>query len=648
MSTQVFVMKKFINLLLGLSLIPFFALSPVNAQELHKNGESSPEIEEILVNGSLIPIAASQSANAFTVIDQETIQNRAALSLSDLLRDVAGLAVSRSGVAGSFTQIRARGAEANHLLVLIDGVEAGDPSQEDAVNWGTLTSDDIERIEVIKGPQSALYGSDAISGVVNITTRRAQNPLSASFYSDVGSFATKRSGIIVGHEQDGYDVRFSVNQINTDGQNISRVGNEKDGYDNNTHTLSAGLELNDQLDVTLSVRQSEGFIEQDSDNDNDGFVEDQDEVSDFKNKIRGFQANFISADKQWQHRLKLSRTSNSNQQYADSVASMMTSSSKNQYQYVGSKFWDSSSQRLSVLLESEKQGFSQQGPLTWWGADPNQFRESTTDSVGAEFRSQLTARLTYALSIRHDDNSEFDNATTQKFEASYQTKIGRLRGAYGTAVKNPTFSERFGTYTNFIGNSNVKPEKSESWEIGLDRELDGADMTVSATIFNAELENEIDGSHWAGTGFTAVNKEGLSKRQGVELTASGKIGNMMDFNASYTYTDSIEPDGDSYDDEIRRPRHIASLNLAWNPVNRLHINTNVQFNGSQTDYFFAQPRETVTLDSFTLVNLSANYNATKNLAVYMHLNNLLDEDYEEVFSYETLGRGLSAGFRYKL
>jgi vitamin B12 transporter len=641
-------MKKIINLSLGLSLVPFFALSSVNAQEPLNSTEGSPKIEEILVSASLIPIAASQSANAFTVIDQEAIQNRAALSLSDLLRDVAGLAVSRSGVAGSLTQIRARGAEANHLLVLIDGVEAGDPSQDDAVNWGTLTSDDIERIEVIKGPQSALYGSDAVSGVVNITTRRAQNPFSASIYSDVGSFATKRNGFNVGHVQDGYDVRFSVNQIETDGENISRVGNEKDGYDNNTYTLSAGLELNEQLDVTLSARQSEGFIESDSDNDWDGFVEDQDQVSDFKNETRGIQANYISADKQWQHKLKLSNTSNYNQAYEESVAGMMTSSSKDQYQFVGSKLWDASSQRLSVLLESEKQDFSQRGPLGYNDADPNQDRESNTDSVGVEFRSQLTSQLTYALSVRHDDNSEFDNATTRKLEASYQTDIGRLRGAYGTAIKNPTFSERFGTYSTFIGNSDLQPEKSESWEIGLDRQLDGSNMTVSATIFNAELENEINGFSNTGNGYTAVNKEGLSERQGLELTASGKVGNMIDVNASYTYTDSVETDGDSYDDEIRRPRHIASLNLAWNPMDRLHINTNIQFNGSQTDDFFGAETETVTLDSFTLVNLSANYDATKNLAIYMHLNNLLDEDYEEVYGYETLGFGLSAGFRYKL
>ena len=141
------------------------------------------DIEEVLVSASLIPIAATRSANAITVIDSEQLKNRAALSVSDLLRDVPGLAVSRSGVQGSPDQIRVRGAEANHLLVLIDGVEANDPSQSDELNWGTLTAADIERIEVIRGPQSSMRGSDAMAGVVNIVTRSADQPFSAkAFY----------------------------------------------------------------------------------------------------------------------------------------------------------------------------------------------------------------------------------------------------------------------------------------------------------------------------------------------------------------------------------------------------------------------------------------------------------------------------------
>ena len=147
-----------------LSVLPFSA----QGQTLQQS-----EIEEVLVSASLLPIAASRSANAITVIDSEQLKNRAALSVSDLLRDVPGMAVSRSGVQGSATQIRVRGAEANHLLVLIDGVEANDPSQSDELNWGTLSAADIERIEVIRGPQSSLRGSDAMAGVVNIVTRRA-------------------------------------------------------------------------------------------------------------------------------------------------------------------------------------------------------------------------------------------------------------------------------------------------------------------------------------------------------------------------------------------------------------------------------------------------------------------------------------------
>ena len=138
------------------------------------------EIEEVLVSASLLPIAASRSANAITVIDSEQLKNRAALSVSDLLRDVPGLAVSRSGVQGSLTQVRVRGSEANHLLVLIDGVEVNDPSRNDELNWGTLTTSDIERIEVIRGPQSAMRGSDAMAGVVNIITRIADEPFKLS------------------------------------------------------------------------------------------------------------------------------------------------------------------------------------------------------------------------------------------------------------------------------------------------------------------------------------------------------------------------------------------------------------------------------------------------------------------------------------
>ena len=175
-------MKKLIKLSLGLSLVPFFALSSVNAQEPLKSAEDFSEIEEILVSASLIPIVASRSANAITVIDSEQIKLRAAQNVSDILRDVPGLAVSSYGALGSLTSIRARGSESNHLVVLVDGVEVNDPSQSDMLNWGTLSSADIERIEIIRGPQSSIRGSDAVAGVVNIYCRSKASCLSQCIF----------------------------------------------------------------------------------------------------------------------------------------------------------------------------------------------------------------------------------------------------------------------------------------------------------------------------------------------------------------------------------------------------------------------------------------------------------------------------------
>ena len=610
------------------------------------------EIEEILVSASLVPIDTSRSANAITVIDSEQLKNRAALSVSDLLRDVPGLAVSRSGVQGSATQIRARGAEANHLLVLIDGVEANDPSQSDELNWGILAADDIERIEIIRGPQSSMRGSDAIAGVVNIITRSASEPFSANLFREAGSFSTQRSGFNIGSKQGNFDIRLGVSDMQTDGENISRTGDEKDGYENTSVNFKAGLQLSEAFRLSVAARHSEGMNEFDADSDFDGFVEDQDRVSEFRNSTMRLQADYLSADGRWQHKLVIAESSNDNEAFADGVLGNVTASTKDQYQYTGSMFWNNGTQRVSLLAEREEEDYQQRGPLNW-GMDPNQDRERDTDSLAIEYRGDLSDNLTFAASARSDDNSEFESASTYRVEAIYLVNNGlRLRTAYGTAVKNPTFSERFGFYTNFIGNPKLEPEESVSWELGIDKQM--GELALSATLFDAELENEIDGFVYdpATFAYTSGNKEGLSQRRGVELTASVAMSNSLAINAVYTYTDSTEADAaGNYTDEVRRARHTGSLNLAWQAMDNLQINTNAQYNGSQTDVYFPPwptPSQTVTLDDYTLVNINANYSASDRLDIYLRLDNLLDDDYEEVFGYQTLGFAASLGLRLSL
>ena len=634
--------------------INFTAVLLLLTVPLNLQAQSNSLMEEIVVGASHIPIAISQSANAVTIINSEQIKNRAALSVSDLLRDVPGLAVSRSGVLGSATQIRVRGSEANHLLVLIDGVEANDPSQSDELNWGTLAASDIERIEVIRGPQSAMYGSDAVAGVVNIITRRAHQLLAASVYSEAGSWKTRKNGFSVGHKSQQFDMRLGASHLVSDGENISRSGSEKDGHKNTSVNLTAGWQVNDEVRWSFVARQNDGKSAFDDDSDFDGFIEDRNRVSEFRNSTIGLQGFYDAANGRLKHKLVIAQTENNNDNFADGVLGNSSSATKDQFQYVGSLFWDDSAQRASLLLEHEDERFNQTGPY-FSGENAGQDLTRTTDSVALEYRIDVTDSLTLAASGRYDDNSEFDSAETLRFEASYQaSEQTRLRGAWGTAIKNPTFTERFAIFGFFVGNPHLIPEESTSWELGIDHALLDGDINLGATVFNAELENEINGFAPAGGGnSTAVNKEGRSQRQGVELSVLSTLSHRLSIDAAYTYIDAVEFDSNSGQDidETRRPRHSASLTMAWQAADKLQLNANLQYSGGQTDVFFPpwpDAPETVSLDKYTLLNLNANYSATEQLNFYIRLDNVLDDQYEEVLGYQTLGFGASVGLRLKL
>ena len=623
------------------------AVSSFSAQVI---SDTNAEIEEVLVSASLMPITASRSANAVTVIDRAQLRNRATVSLSNILRDVPGFSVSQVGVLGSQTQIRVRGAEANHLLVTIDGVEANDPSQGDEFSWGTLTASDIERIEIIRGPQSSLRGSDAVAGVVNIITRSAEKS-SVGLFLESGSWATHHSGFNIGHKQGDFDIRFGLSHIESAGDNIARTGDENDGYRNTTYNIRSGLKLSDQMDISFAARESDGMNQFDADNDFDGLIEDQDRASEFENSTMRFQGDYSSKDGTWQHKVLISQSKSDNTAFADKAKGNVTASTKDQIQYIGSFTWDQGAQNIAALVEREEEDWMQRGEITWGVYDPNQDRERDTDSVAVEYRTDINDHLTLAASARHDDNSEFDSAKTYRAEAIYQlTEAIRLRGAVGTAVKNPTFTERFGFYTNFIGNPNLIPEESTSWELGADQLIMGGALTLSLTIFEAKLENEIDGFVYdpATFAYTSNNINGTSERKGAELSAVGNISESMSLSAAYTYTDST---GDDAVREVRRPRHIASLNLGWQAAHNLHLNTNIQFTGEQTDVYFPpfpEPSQVVALSNHTLVNINLNYSATEKFEMYLKLENALNENYEEVFGYQTLGFGATLGLRYSM
>jgi vitamin B12 transporter len=624
-------MKKLINLNLGLFLVPLFAISSVNAQE---SLDGSSDIEEVLVSASLIPIAANRSANAITVIDSEQIKLRAPSSISDLLRDVPGFAVSQSGGLGALTEIRARGAESNHLVVLVDGVEINDPSGGDQVNWGTFSTAEIERIEIVRGPHSAVQGSDAIAGVVNIITSSSDQPYSANIFSELGNFSSSKNGFSVGHRSDKFNIKFGASHYETAGNNIRPdTGSiDDDGYRNTGLNLKAAYKISDEFSVTLSNRQSSGMAEYD--NSGAEFMS-----SEFDRDFSKVQGDFNSADGLWAHSLKIAKSDFENNEFNDAIAYGGTESGVKNYQYIGSRFIENQNQQISLSLEKETQNFKQHVSS---GEDNNKLLERNADSVALEYRFDPSDAITLAASARHEDNDSFENATTGRLEAIYrQFDNLKWRAAWGTAVKNPTYVELYGNYESFEANEFLIPEKSNSWELGVDAGLLDNRMQLSATYFNSKLDNEI-GTDWSScdanwSNCSLYNNSQKSNRKGLEVSSLYAISDVMQASAAYTYTDSKDGSGA---DEARRPKDIASFNISWQPRSDANVNLNVQYNGEQFGWGATDP--------YTLVNLNTNVSVANNLDVYMNLTNLFDEDYQDVAGYETLGFGLSTGFRYKL
>ncbi len=610
------------------------------------------EIDETIVAASLFPIGINDSANSINVISAEDIENTPHLNLADLLRDLPGISVSQSGVAGSQIQVRVRGSEANHLLVLVDGVEVNNASQNDEFNWGNFILNDIEKIEVVRGPQSSMYGTDAMAGVVNVITKRATTSRNTNVFLEIGSFNSHKYGFSDGVSNSNLDFRFGAIKFKTDGTNISRLGNEKDGYENDTLNFKSNLKISDSSELSLIGSYSSGNNEYDADINFDGLVDDQEKYAEFKNHHFGFKYNYLNSEGNLSQQVLFSDSNNQSSDFTNDIFDTKVKSAKNQIRSVSTLFWNNSNQRISLLLEHENEDFKQQGPINDYGIygifDPNQQRTRKTDSASIEYRTKLNHGNIFAVSSRFDKNSQFKNATTARAELILPlSKSLKLRGSYGTAIKNPTFTERFGYYTNFIGNPDLQPEYSKNLELGFDFDLQHYNSLFSATLFKSRLVDEINGNFLDPVtfGFTAINLEGKSLREGVELNFSRKLSKGFRINGSYTYTDSIEPNSSGiYVDELRRPKHISSLNLVWNSSNRLFLSVNVRHRSPQIDIVFPNR---VTLTEVTLLNINTKYKLNNKFVINFQLNNLLDESYEEVYGYRALGFSAHFGIRYQ-
>ena len=640
-----FIMNRFNLIVVYVSIfLSFITPSFLFAEEIKT-------YDELVITAFRTPSQLDAIGSAYSVITAEDIENRQALTVSDLLRTIPGVEVDRSGPVGTQTALRIRGGESNHTLVVIDGVVVNDESQGSIYNFADLLTTDIERIEVIRGAQSALWGSEAISGVINIITKKGSGDTNVTANLEGGSFNTTKAGGSVSGGTDRYDYRLSASKFNTEGTDID-LSSDKDGYENSRLSLNGSYRPTDKVEINASVNHTNSTTEFDNCNLVFAATDMCESENDFT--YASMQAIHNSFDYRFQNSLKTTFKYIDHENFADNSKTSAQSSTEYNVTLQSSMFFETPQifdavHAFTVAYEFESTETKSFNNGTF-GVTAGVDQKNNTNSFVAEYRLSLYERLHLSASGRHDNQSIYDNFDTYRTTAAYVIPEtgSRIHASYGIGFKNPTISDTSSVFgTTFLGNPNLTPEKSRTWDAGIEQAFFNERIVIDATYFQERLEDEISTNFFPPTFTTAetVNLSGISKRRGYELSLSAYITDKTEMSASYTYTDSTQDQNGTgtFTREIRRPPHISSVNLNHRFYqDRANVNIGVFHNSDDLDFgnrFIKQ---------YTLVNLAASFDVTKYVNLHARIDNLTNQIYESPLGFFSSGFAAFAGVNISL
>ncbi len=632
------------------------AASVVLATFLPLQANASEKSEEIVVVGSTTPTESFKLGNSISVLDASAIDDIGVEYAADIFRHISGIAVNRTGGQGGLTQIRIRGAEGNHVLVLIDGIEVAAAGSGE-FDFASLLAADIEKIEVLRGAQSGLYGSNATAGVISITTRGASKGGEFSLSAEKGSNNTEQLAVSMAGGDDVVSGRLNVTyresefDLSTDD---SVIGREDDS--DKILAISAGGEwsVNKHLSFDAHARYNENKTESDGFDFTGGALQglaiDDDSTSDDTGFSIGANTNVSLLDGKSLTKISVSSTKNETEVY--SAAPRGNESSRAGYSMQTTWIFDA-----GVYAKNQTTVFGQREEETYRNTEPSSpeqeaEQERNLTGFGLEHRLELWDRVFLSGVLRRDNNDAFEDEVTYSTSIAYLIRDSgtRIHTSYGKGVTNPSFTEQFGYFPGkFKGNRNLKPEKSKGGDIGVEQSFMNHDLVFDLTYFNAKLDDEIVGFYNVIDSLsTSVNSADESKRQGAEFMASYNASSGLSLNGTYTYTHSADDDGR----EVRRPLHIASLSAAYRFFDdNAKVAVNWVYNGSMFDNDFRNfytnefKADKTKLASYQVVNINGSFQVNNNVRLFARVDNLFDEDYEEVIGYQTPGVGYYTGIR---
>lgn len=617
-------------------------------------------LDPVVVTGTQIAVPVSELPSAITVIDREEIESRQVTDVLQLLRTVPGLSITQGGSRGSQTSVFPRGGNANFSLVLIDGVPVNNAGG--AYDFSDLTTDNIERIEVIRGPQSALYGSNAIGAVIQIFTRRGRGPLQGDVSLTAGTFNTYEGHGTMSGGTERFGGSLGVGYVTTSG--FLPINNDYRDF-----TISSGLDYRpiEALKMAFSARYSDSHLEFPTESAGDRLSPlDPDQFQDRQRLVLSLRTTH-AITRWWEQVLLLGYNRNDTlfrdpldplnpEDFADS-----RTDSEEQRLFLN-YFWNMTLPEFSQVVPTWSLGIEAQGEkldqrstfgTTTTTIDPSRSQQGYYTQLLLNWRKQATL----LAGVRVEDSSVFGVDTNPRVAASYtlpwsQTKI---RGGYATGIRAPSFVENFGTGDpSIVGNPDLKPEQSVSWEVGLDQPVLGGRALLSATYFANRFKDLITFVSGTEPNFLNIQE---AESSGVEAGFQVLLPWQLRLDGSYTFLETkvladggvggtFFPPGQPL---LRRPKHQGSVGLTY-LGERWTVALIANVVGKAIDRDFTLPGSPrVILPGHTKLDLAGSYMVVqhawgiKNIRLQMKIDNLLNEAYEEALGFSAAGISVRGG-----
>lgn len=592
----------------------------------------SEEPQQVVVSATRVPTSIDRVGSSISVITSEDLENAQIQDVSEALSLVPGVSIARNGGPGQVTTLFLRGAQPGFTRVMIDGVELNDPSGiGTAYDFAHLNVSGIERIEILRGPQSTLYGGDAMAGVINIITRKGEGAPSSYVHAEGGSYGTWRLGAGTQGRTNAFDYAFDLSQHQTDGfSNFDEQDgfSERDGYRNTTLSGRVGMELTELMSLDTVARYTRA--ESDYDTFDGSYVPTEQGRTENEEAFVRVEGRALLLDGAWDQTLGASRTMH-RRDFVDTPG-----------------VEDSSFDSDILAVNWQNNLLSDINTFTFgidWQEDESETSGSASeryDVTGYYLQDTLSPLEHWdtTLGVRIDDHSEFGSETTYRLTTAYllEELNTKLKGSWGTGFKAPSLFELFADSPFVTGNPNLKPQTSEGWDAGFEQSLFEDQIRFGVTYFDISYEDLIayrfDSMEAPGT-YVNQNEADSS---GVEAFIEARPHERINLRLDYTYLDNEDRSGDNVF-ELRRPKNQVSGTVSYRATDDLSLTLYGVYVGSRLDY------GDIELDEYTLLHLAARYDLSDAWECYVRVENLLDEDYQQVASYGTAGIAAYAGVK---